>query len=369
MSSPAPKHSPHRDSGEQSQPKPMVKPTGAPLDKTYVTAAIAVIGLFIFLYLIRIILMPFVIAGILAYICTPLVEWLNRRLRLPRLAAVSLVFVALGGLAGGIGFLAVPPLLRELTGIASNFESVLTLLVQRLVGNGTVPVLGQTMNAAQIANTVTSGLRDFLQQNGRVLLFASEGIAAFFAFFLGWVLLFYFLADGPRVGRGLFWLIPPSQRPVTNRVWPVLDSILRRYFVGIALVVLYASIASYIGLGVFLHLNHAVVLAILTGLLETIPVVGPAASAIIAGFVALNHATAFSNIIAFGFYLAALRISIDQVLGPYILGTAARIPPVLVIFCFLSGAILFGIAGVILAVPVALTVKVFLEAVYHDPLG
>jgi len=369
MTSPAPKPGPHRDAGDHSQPKVVQKASGEPLDKTYVTAAIAVIGLFVFLYLIKIILMPFVLAGIVAYICTPLVEWLNRRLRLPRLAAVSLVFVALAGSAGVIGLLAVPPLLREVTGVASNFQSIFTLLVQRLVGNGTVPVLGQTMTAAQIASSVTSGLRDFLQQNGRVLLFASEGIAAFFAFFLGWVLLFYFLADGPRVGRGLFWLIPPSQRRVTNRVWPVLDAILRRYFVGIAIVVAYASIASYLGLGLFLHLDHAVVLAILTGLLETIPVVGPAASAIIAGLVALNHATAFSNIIAFGFYLAALRISIDQMLGPLVLGAAARIPPVLVIFCFLSGAVLFGIAGVILAVPVALTIKVVLEAVYHDPLG
>jgi predicted PurR-regulated permease PerM len=52
-----------------------------------------------------------------------------------------------------------------------------------------------------------------------------------------------------------------------------------------------------------------------------------------------------------------------------VLGKAARISPVLVIFCFLSGGVLFGISGVILAVPFALSIKVILEAVYGDPLG
>ena len=97
--------------------------------------------------------------------------------------------------------------------------------------------------------------------------------------------------------------------------------------------------------------------------------VGPAASAIMGGLAAMNHATSFGNILAFSAYLVVLRISIDQVLGPIVLGKAARISPVLVIFCFLSGGVLFGISGVILAVPFALSIKVILEGVYGDPLG
>jgi predicted PurR-regulated permease PerM len=133
--------------------------------------------------------------------------------------------------------------------------------------------------------------------------------------------------------------------------------------------VLYTSIAAYFGLGLFLHLGHAVILAILTGILETIPVVGPAASAIMGGLAAMNRATTFANILEFGIYLLVLRVSIDQILGPIVLGKAARVSPVLVMFCFLSGAVLFGITGVILAVPFALSIKVILEAVYGDPLG
>ena len=98
-----------------------------------------------------------------------------------------------------------------------------------------------------------------------------------------------------------------------------------------------------------------------------IPVIGPGASAIIAGLVAVHSAKGIGAIIAYALYATALRISIDQVFGPLALGTAARLHPVLVIFCFLSGAFLFGMIGVIMAVPVALAVKVTLALLYDEP--
>ena len=51
------------------------------------------------------------------------------------------------------------------------------------------------------------------------------------------------------------------------------------------------------------------------------------------------------------------------------LGRAGRVPPVLVIFCFLSGGTLFGIVGIILAVPVALTIKITLATLYREPVS
>jgi predicted PurR-regulated permease PerM len=291
------------------------------------------------------------------------------RLRVPRILAAAVVFLVLVGIGGVIGFLAVPPLMSEATQLLSNFQTMLETLTTRLLGNAPVKFLGSPIQPSQLADMAVNGLRNFLQQNGRMLLIATAGIAAFFSFFLGWVLLFYFLADGPRIARGLVWLIPPTRRPIAHHILPTLLHMLRRYFTGVAVVVVYTSIAAYLGLGLFLHLDHAVILAILTGLLETIPVVGPAASAVMGAFAAMHQATGFVNIVYYSIYLIILRISIDQVLGPLVLGAAARVSPVLIMFCFLSGAVLFGISGVILAVPFALSVKVVLEAVYGDPLG
>ncbi|MFZ0728769.1 MAG: AI-2E family transporter, partial [Methylovirgula sp.] len=68
-------------------------------------------------------------------------------------------------------------------------------------------------------------------------------------------------------------------------------------------------------------------------------------------------------------YAIALRISIDQVLGPVALGTAARLHPVVIIFCFLAGGVLFGLPGIILAVPVALTVRTALSVLRAEANG
>lgn len=340
-----------------------------PVDKAFVMVLVSAIAIFLFLYQISLVLLPFVLAGIVAFICTPIVEWLHRRAGFPRGLASAAVFVLVAAVAGLIGYLAIPSLLTELALLVSNLQTVLETLMTRLLGRAPVQFLGHPTQPAQIADMAVNGLRDFLQQNGRLLLIASAGIAGLFSFFLGWVLLFYFLADGPRIAAGLVWMIPPTRRPLVERILPVLTSMLRRYFTGVAVVVIYTTVAAYFGLGLFLHLDHAVILAILTGILETIPVVGPAASAIMGALSAMNKATSFTNILEFSAYLVVLRISIDQVLGPIVLGRAARVSPVLIMFCFMSGGVLFGISGVILAVPFTLSIKVILEAVYGDPLG
>ena len=69
---------------------------------------------------------------------------------------------------------------------------------------------------------------------------------------------------------------------------------------------------------------------------------------------------------AFALYAVLLRLSIDQIVAPLVLGSAANVHPALIIFCFLTGAALLGIPGVILAVPVALTIRAALTTLYGD---
>jgi predicted PurR-regulated permease PerM len=69
----------------------------------------------------------------------------------------------------------------------------------------------------------------------------------------------------------------------------------------------------------------------------------------------------------YAIFATALRLSIDQMVGPLVLGRAARIHPVVVIFCFLAGATLFGVSGVIMAVPTVLIVRGVLSMMYPEP--
>jgi predicted PurR-regulated permease PerM len=82
--------------------------------------------------------------------------------------------------------------------------------------------------------------------------------------------------------------------------------------------------------------------------------------------VALHTATGIMSIVAFALYAVVLRLSIDQLVAPLVLGRAANVHPVLIIFCFLAGAVTFGIVGIVLSVPVALTVKTTLATLYGE---
>jgi predicted PurR-regulated permease PerM len=95
-------------------------------------------------------------------------------------------------------------------------------------------------------------------------------------------------------------------------------------------------------------------------------VIGPTAAAIIAGLISLRTAAGIVNIAEYALYATLLRLSIDQLVGPVVLGRAAHVHPVLIIFCFLAGGVVLGIPGVILAVPVALVIKSTLETLYGD---
>lgn len=320
-----------------------------------------------FLYLVRGILLPFVIAGIVAYVCTPLVDGLAARLRVPRWVFALAVVLVLMAFASLVAWLGVPALLRETERVAGDLRGTVQGFMEALIGKRTITLMGESINAASLATYAVDGLRAWLGQDARIAYVAAFGVAGFFGVILLWVLLGYFLIDAHRLASGLLWLVPPARRPLVLQVWRELDPLLRRYFIGVALVVVYASVAAYIGLGVALGLHHAVFLAMLTGLLEVFPIVGPAAAAVIAGLVAVRHAASAWDILAYILYATALRVSIDQFFGPIVLGRAARVRPIVVIFCFLSGGILFGVVGVILAVPVALTVKVVLANLYGEP--
>ncbi|MDE2262040.1 MAG: AI-2E family transporter [Gammaproteobacteria bacterium] len=331
------------------------------------TTITVVVGLVVFLYLVKDILLPFAVAAIAAFVTTPLVDWLAARTRVPRWVYGLAVLFAIMGLGALLGLLGAPPLLRELQRIAGNLQGTVTGFLQVLLGNRAFNLMGRQVDATALGAMIAHEAQSWMARNGRILELGAIGVAGFFGGILTLVLLGYFLLDAHRIGRGLAWLIPPRYRVFTTRVGRDLEPVLRRYFIGVGLVVLYASTAAYIGLGLVLKIQHAVFLALITGLLELIPFVGPAASAVIAGLVAVQQASSGWSIIAYCIYATALRISIDQFFGPLVLGRAAYVPPVLVIFCFLAGGLLFGIVGVMLSVPAALSIRILLGVIYQEP--
>jgi predicted PurR-regulated permease PerM len=351
---------------EELTPTERARASG-PLDSGETRAImIGAVVLAIFLYLIKLILLPFILAAIVAYICTPFLDWAARRTRWPRMLFAIALFVLLAGITAAVLAISAERLADEARATAADLQITLENVTQQAVGDQPIHLFGATVNAHDIAKSAIERIRAWFGQSDQIALLAGYGVAAMMGAFLTMVLLFYFLVSGESVARGLFWIVPPHRRPLVARIWHRLDPLLMRYFVGVLAVVLYATIAAYVGLGVILGIKHAVLLALLTGILETVPVIGPTAAAIIAGLISLRTAAGIINIAEYALYATLLRLSIDQLVGPVVLGRAAHVHPVLIIFCFLAGGVVLGIPGVILAVPVALVVKSTLATLYGD---
>ena len=117
-----------------------------------------------------------------------------------------------------------------------------------------------------------------------------------------------------------------------------------------------------------MQLPHALLLSVAVALLETIPALGPFASGVLAGAASLQA----QSLSAVGFtiaYVIALRLFVDNVVCPLVLGRATALPPVVVIFALLMGGLLFGLPGFLLAVPAAAAVRIVLKAIYEERRG
>ena len=354
------------------QPGPDREPTRERARWTVVTPArslmplvLAIGAVGLVLHLLQGILLPFVIAAVTAYVCAPLIDWAMARARLPRWPVALCVLALLMGTAALLGFVGLPVLVGQVQSLMTDLHGAVADLMRALIGKHSVHLLGATLDPEGVADQIVGALQRWMS-GGQLLTLVVWGAAAAFGFILVWVLMGYFLVDAPAIAAGLRWLVPPGQRLLVGQVWHELNPILRRYFIGVAVVVAYATAAAYLGLGSLLGLHHALALALLTGVLEIIPVIGPLAAAVLAGLVAVEQAATARDIWAYVGYAVALRLSIDQLVGPIVLGNAARLHPVVVIFCFLAGGALFGIVGMILAVPIALLVKMTLSVLYRE---
>jgi predicted PurR-regulated permease PerM len=149
---------------------------------------------------------------------------------------------------------------------------------------------------------------------------------------------------------------------------PKIIPLLRRYIVGICAVVLYTAVAGWIGFGLLFHLPQAVLLSVAVGVLELIPAVGPMTSMTLVGLTGLQQTSTAGLIFLMG-YAVALRLSIDNLVGPLVLGRSVKVHPVVVMFAFVCGAMLFGVIGLLFAVPVAACIRLILDHYYAEPIA
>lgn len=329
---------------------------------------IAIVGMVLVLlaYTLRYTLVPFVFAIVIGFVLDPVVDASARRLRGHRWPmSVLLTILIVGGVGFGIYWIG-DRAAHDLSGIVARLPQMIEDAGRWLAGPQGISLFGSHYTPRQMSALTTQGAANALSA-AQVMLALQVGVGAVAAVVMTFVLVPYFLISGRRLAEGAIWLIPPERRGSVREMLPKLIPMLRRYVVGLCGVVVYTAVMAYVGLGVIFHVPAASLLAVAVGFLELIPVVGPITSMLLMGLSAAQIGT-FSAIFLM-LYALALRLSIDNLIGPFLLGGAVTVHPVVVIFAFIIGAMLFGIIGLLLAVPTAACIKVILAHYYAEPIA
>ncbi len=327
------------------------------------TAVLAVVAVIV--YIIRYDLLPFVFAIAIAFVVEPVVMFLQRRIGWRRSVVAALLAAAIMLLLIGAGYWVGTSAAGDLARFAGTAPQTVSHLLGDLIGPH-ITLFGRLYTPRELTEAAGSWASAAL--GGRTFVdLAALGFGSIVGAVLTLVLIPYMMVSGPRLSSGAMWLIPPERRRSVEQLLPKILPALRRYLAGIFGVVSYTAVVAYIGFGIVFGLSNAALLSIALGVLEMVPAVGPLASGVLVALAAF-HQQHLATTILLGAFAVALRLSIDNLIGPLILGRAGNVHPVIVIFSFIAGATLFGVVGLILAVPTAVCIRIVLQHYYAEPL-
>lgn len=329
----------------------------------FVMVILAAWGIFWLLTKSLLILAPFILGALLAYLLLPLVDRLHGLL--PRWLAVTLVFA--GGLILAITAvrLGIPPLAEQIGRLLQStptFEELESLLTEANKLVSSLPPNIQTWinnGLNQTVTTLQTNLVDYLQGILRFLMGYALGLVNTVTFVLGFLItpfwLFYVLNDYHAGKRVLKRLLPTWAQADVLAILRICDNIFSSYLRGQVLLGLSVGLASYIGLSAlsalgFGGIQYILVLAIIAGITELIPYAGPVLGAIPAVALALTHSWE-SALAVLVLYIVIQQLE-NYILVPRVLGHSVDIHPALMMLILLVLS-QFGLLWVILAAPLA----------------
>lgn len=184
------------------------------------------------------------------------------------------------------------------------------------------------------------------------------------------VVTFYLLLQADQITDRMYGLIPAPQRDEIRELGRSIDRVLGAYIRSQLLLIVIMAVVTYIPLTI-LGVRYALILAIATGFLEIIPFVGPYTAAGSAMTVAvLQGANNFgwpgwllASIV--GVIYLVLRQAEDHLIIPNLVGHIVKLHPIIVIFAIVAGGALGGALGLLLAVPLAATIRIILIYLYN----
>ncbi len=312
------------------------------------------------------VLTPFVAAGLLAYISDPLADRLQK-LRLPRTAAVIAVFL-ITFLVLGLLILLVGPLIR------SQVSALFTALPD-IVSQVEKVWMPNVLGWLDIDSTEDVGIAAFLSRyadmfgswSGKILLGVGKSggalAAAVLSLFLIPILTFYMLRDWDSIVANLGALVPESQRATVFTLARETDDILGAFLRGQLLVMMSLAVIYSVGLAIS-GVKFAVAIGVVAGLVSFVPYLGFVFGIVLAGLTVLLEPEPLLHLIGVIATFSIGQFIEGSVLTPKLVGDRIGLHPVVVIFAVAAGGQLFGFFGILLALPAAAALSVFVRFAY-----
>jgi len=319
---------------------------------------ITIVLLLLFLYLIRDLLLMIIVAIVIASSIDSWIDWLQKK-RVPRWLSVISVFLVLIGSFVLLFSLLVPPIIeqtQQLIGVLPQYFQIAFDQLSDLKG-----VVGERAydNIISSLNPSDSGVGE-----GSFSVFGTiSGIfGGIFSIIMIFVLSFYFTVQEDSLKRFIKSLVPLKHRNYVDNLVSRMQKQIGYWLRGQIVLGVVVGVLLYIGLSL-MGVKYALLLAILGGLLEIIPYIGPIISAVPAVFIALTQSPllALSVVVL---YIVVQQLE-NHLLVPKIMQRVVGLNPLITIIVILVGVKIAGIVGGVLAVPIATAIQVFLSDIFE----
>ena len=316
------------------------------------------------LYALSPILTPFLLAGILAYICNPVTDRLAGW-GLPRMAAVVLVILALAAMTAGLVLIILPLLYEEAMLLAARMPEAMALINEKLA-----PWLRQNfgiklkLDAASLQKLAAGNWDTVQVVLERIYSSLKIGGVALVGLMvnllLAPVVMFYLLLDWHGMLARLGGIVPRPWHAKLRQIAGDIDSVLSQYLRGQILVM--AILAVYYSMALWIaDIPSALSIGVVTGLLIFIPYLGYATGLILALLVAVLQFAGWGPIVAVLIVYGIGQVLESFVLTPFLVGERIGLHPLAVIFALMAFGQLFGFFGVLAALPASAALLVGLR--------
>jgi predicted PurR-regulated permease PerM len=311
-------------------------------------------------WLVRDVLMLLYVSALFAVVLTPIVRTTSRikigRWQPFKGSAILFLLLAVAALITGFGFLALPPVIRDLQAFGQEMPKRMPAFLEKL----------QHIPFAEDVNTeeITAKVQDFASNAATYLLLSiREWAGKLIEIVTGFVLIVYFMLDGESAYRWFLSFFPATSRGRLDSALQRAEVRMGKWLLGQGSLMLILGVTSTI-VYLSLHVRYAYALGVLTGLLNFIPVLGAAICVTLALIVAAIDSWGRVLGIAI-FYLIYLQVE-NTWLVPRIMKNRVGLPGLAIFVALLLGSALGGILGAMISVPTAVLVAVLLDEYLVD---